>query len=521
MTKAEPIPGESGRSPSDVIKRLSSGWDAHSGLVEELIRHWKRVLDTNAEAVAIDTNIAYFSCSIDKIRLRGFANLHSLWLGGEGDVPFLWEWKARAYGPERAMLVLTLSEGAFFRADSAFPTRQGFLVLQPGEVEQLFLASEPHHFLAMLARKRLSRLRLNPFGILTSPDANMFFGRQNELNVLAQSESTSYALAGPGRIGKTSLIQQFKHNLQKDDTARHSRTRIIDFMNCDNLTPEGICQFLAIGINDGRRARELKPAKLDVFLQQQNEILKGPPELLLDEVDAVCNSTTFAFLAEAARNRRCRIVLCGKGVLYETMRDPDSILCRRLRRLQLPPLTEEEGQNLFTEPLQHLGLEISEPKRIVDEILKDTGRFPNLIQFYGGALVELAVAQNTDKITMELLDVIREDYETAQMFASPLFKLDETSEWIALALLHQPQTTFSEQDVRHVARREGLPLNEKDIGRICRELYINNILLWDHDSYHVVNRALSRYARKLGYFAPRLAELRKKGRRSADSRRNS
>jgi hypothetical protein len=363
-------------------------------------------------------------------------------------------------------------------------------------------------------------LRLNPFDILTSPDANMFFGRQVELEILTQSESISYALAGPGRIGKTSLIQQFKRNLLRDDSARHGRTVIVDFMNCDNLSAEGICQFLAISINDGRRARELTPAKIEGFLRKEAGIRKGPLELLLDEVDRVCASETFRYLAEATRNRYCRIVLCGKGELYEQMHEPESVLRRRLRFLRLPPLSEEEAQNLFTEPLRDLGFDLADPKRLIEEVLKDTGRFANLIQFYGGGLVELAVAQGTDKITMELLETIREDYETAQMFADPLFKLkDVTCEWIALALLHQSQTTFSEQEVRHVARREGLALNEKEISRVCRELYINNILLWDHDHYHIVNRALSRYARKLGYFAPRLAELRKQGGRYSDSKR--
>jgi GTPase SAR1 family protein len=420
------------------------------------------------------------------------------------------------------VLILALSQDAFRRADAAFPARHGCMVIPPEHVAGAFLAPEPLHFLITVVRKRLSKLRLNPFDILTAPDSNMFFGRQIELEILTQSESTSYAMAGPGRIGKTSLIQQFARNLRRDDRARHRRTVIVDFMNCDNLSAEGICQFLAISINDGRRARELKPAKIEGFLRKEAGIRGGPLELLLDEVDRVCTSETFRYLAEATRNKYCRIVLCGKGELYEQMNDLESVLRRRLRSFRLPPLSEEEAQNLFTEPLRDLGFELSEPKRLIEEVLKDTGRFANLIQFYGGGLVEQAVAQGTDKITMELLETIREDYETAQMFADPLLRLKNvTCEWIALALLHQQQTTFTEQDVRHVARREGLPLDEKEISRICRELYINNILLWDHDHYHIVNRALSRYARKLGYFAPRLAELRKQGGRYGDSRRTN
>jgi hypothetical protein len=370
--------------------------------------------------------------------------------------------------------------------------------------------TEPQYKLALFTRDRLPLLRLNPFGILRCPDDNMFFGRQSELDILMHSEMTSYAVAGPGRIGKTSLVQRFKRTLMKSDPIRAGRTVMIDFLSCEDNSADGITQFLATRIHDGSRARYLKPGLLEKFLAFEREFRGGPLELILDEVDGVCRSKPFAFLAEAARHGLCRLILCGKGVLYDTMHEQDNVLCARLRLLRLSPLGEEDATNLLCEPLRALGFEIADEEHLVAEVLQDTARMPHLIQFYGGALVE-AAANKASSINPDLLELIRHDFETAQTFAFPLAHLQsEIHELIALSLLHQHQTSFTEHEVWQIARREGLPLSEQAAAHICRDLYINNVLMWDRDHYQIANRAISRYARRLGYFAPRLAELRKR-----------
>jgi len=510
-------------SPIELISRLAPGWTSRAGLMEELIRCWRKAIEGTTEIIEIADDAAYFTCSVNHVRLRGFSELHCLLIGGSCErLEWLQNWKLRLVSPGRQIVVLALSIDAFLRSEPLFSARTGLLLLRPKEIETILTSPPEVDCFTMLARKYLSPRRLNPFGILSSPDANMFVGRQNELDILYQSENTSYAIAGPGRIGKTSLIQHFRRRLRTDDPARYSRSVMVDFMNCHSVVPEAICQFLAIHINDGRRARELKPSQLDSFLHFAQKARQGRIELLLDEVDRVCESETFMYLAEAAKNKLCRLVLCGKEVLYENMHNPKSIVYERLRLLRLPALAEEEAQVLLLEPLCDLGFTISDPKRLTEEILKDTGRFPHLIQFYGGALVDLATSRRTDQITLELLEAIRDDFETSQVFAGPVLNLqDEVTEWVALALLHQQQTSFSEADIRHVIRREGMPLDEKEVSRICRKLYINNILVWDRENYHIANRALSRCTRKLGYFTPRLAELRKTGVRSTKAKRTS
>jgi hypothetical protein len=522
MTESEgAVPSDHARStPGDLVQRLAGGWSAQAGLIDELVQFWRRTFAVGAEVIEIEEDVAYFQCSLDKIRLKGFSDLHCLLIGGEVGAQQLTKWKVRLSAPRRRILVSSLNDLAFLRAEPVFPAHQGFILLQPTEVVEVLRSASPEQSLKAIARKRLSPLRLNPFGILTVPEANMFFGRQAEVEILIQSEGASYAVAGPGRIGKTSLVHQFRRRLHINDPGRYSRTVYVDFMNCHETTDPGICQFLAIKINDGSRARSITPPQLDGFLRAERKLRQGPLELLLDEVDRVCESQTFRFLAEATKNEVCRLIMCGKGVLYENMHTPKSILCERLRLMRLSPLDEKEAQNLLLWPFEDLGIKVADPVYLVDEILKDTGRFPHLIQYFGGALVEALEEQRTDCVTNNMLDVIRENFETAQRFAGPILSLENpVSELIALALLHQTQTSFSETEIAHIARAEGLRVDEKEVSRICRELYINNVLLWEHDRYRIGNRAMSRYARKLGYFVPRLAELRKAAARGIDPRR--
>ena len=91
-------------------------------------------------------------------------------------------------------------------------------------------------------------------------------------------------------------------------------------------------------------------------------------ELLLDEVDGVCQSKAFEELAEAVRLGYCRVLLCGKGTLYHTMRQQETQFSKRLQLIRPEPLDPDSAARLLLEPLAELGFKPENPAVVREQV---------------------------------------------------------------------------------------------------------------------------------------------------------
>jgi hypothetical protein len=337
----------------------------------------------------------------------------------------------------------------------------------------------------------------------------MFFGRNDELNRLRNENATSFAVTGPGRIGKTSLITQYIETMirQKD---RRSRARFfISFYDCEDTTPEGIARFMAMSIHPSKRSHNIPASNIVKMLRRTRGLLGVPLELLLDEVDSVCRSEAFQYLGAAARLGLCRLILCGKGVLLKSVLDNHSLLECRLDVLKLEPLQEKPAQNLLLHPLKDLGFELIDQDKVVEEILRLTGRLPHLIQFCGKKLAEFSIVEKSDKISLEQVGKLKNDFITAQYFIKPLDDLDNPlARLIGLLLLKKKCKNMSVATVQALASAEHHNLQHKEALDLCNDLVINNVLAWDDGSFELSNEGLYYYALKLGYLDSALEDAR-------------
>jgi hypothetical protein len=198
-------------SGSEMINRLSGGWPPErGGVADDFMRLWFRKMQVACEDIAVEKNLASCNQAMDSVKLRNFSSVQVLLLGGAIKRKELLEWRERAMSSSvtSQLCVLAGTDVAFLEAEAVFPSGQENLVIEPEALAAILDSHEPVQVLKSLTRQRLSAYRLNPFGILRAPSSNMFAGRQHELGLLQHSNLISYALAGPGRIGKTSLVHQ-------------------------------------------------------------------------------------------------------------------------------------------------------------------------------------------------------------------------------------------------------------------------------------------------------------------------
>ena len=482
-----------------LIENLARGRQLNTGLAVDLVQRWKDKFRAHAEMKEVGENSLRFVVDLSEIRLRGMNETACLLLGGEGEAvtEALHAFRQKHAVSAGVPFVLAVSEAALAQAQAVLPAER-CLILNAPQVTQLLESAESRTLLTQWLREQIPLRRLVPYNHLLSVEGGMFFGRRQELERLHHDADVSFAVAGPGRIGKTSLVKQYKYELARARDPQSTRCVYIDFYHCRRF-PNDVARFLAMALESSRRSSEVTAAGLVDFLKYMAYRLGGRIDLLLDEVDEVCDSGAFDYLGEAAKHGHCRLILCGRGRLLKTMTQQSSSLAHRLDLMRLNPLDEESARTLLAAPLRDLGFELEEPERLFEQVFRLTGRLPNFMQFYARKLVELAIDERRNTLSAAQAEMLQWDFETAQFFISPLQDISsDRARFTAMMLLKDTRREFTPTQVCRLAAQHGLPLKDAEMLEICNELVIVNVLAWDRGVFRVANEALTEFARQLG-----------------------
>jgi hypothetical protein len=485
-----------------LIEALAKGWLAkYDAQANEFVHRWSDKLQTSAEVKSRANSSLRFTCDLSSIRLHGMTEVQCMLLGGEdaSTVQAAREFKQRIGDSGGLPFVLAASQYAWERARENLPPG-AYLLISPTELEELLKEQKPVAHLKELLRKQIPLRRLVPYNHLLSVEGGMFFGRRSESDKLYYENDVSFAIAGPGRIGKTSLVKQYLRRLIRLRDPQKPRTFLIDCYNCPK-DPNIVARFLAMKMDASRRSYDVTANKLLDFLQYQRFQHGGPLNLLLDEVDNVCQSEAFSVLGEAAKLGHCRLILIGKGELLNAMLHNETQLKQRLQLLRLSPLDETDARSLLLEPLTDLGFRIEDPDKLVERIFRLTGRLPHLMQFFAKRLTEVAIDEERSEISAAQVEMLKWDFETAHFFLSPLedkYLEDPEVRLIAFLLLKERPVDITPANVRSLARCWNLVFDEVHALKLCNELVIHNVLIWNRGAFQIANEALVDYARHFG-----------------------
>lgn len=485
-----------------LIENLAKGWLAsHGAHASEFVHRWGDKFQTGVEVKQQGTNFLRFTCDLSGIRLHGMTDVHCLLVGGEDAATLQALRELRQHTGDSGGLPFVLAASRYACEQARAMLSPGrHLLMSPEVLERLGNEQKPAAFLKELLRAQIPLQRLIPYSHLLSVEGGMFFGRRSESDKLYYESDVSFAVAGPGRIGKTSLVKQYLRRLTRDRDPQKTRTFYVDFYSCPK-DPNSVARFLAMKLDASRRSHEVSAGKLLDFLQYQRFQHGGPLNLLLDEVDGVCRSEAFSTLGEAAKLGHCRLVLIGKGELLDLMLYRETQLKQRLQLLRLNPLDESDARDLLLEPLTDLGFRIEAPDKLVDRVFSLTGRLPHLMQFFARRLAELAIEEKRNEISAAQAETLKWDYETALFFLSPLDEKvfgNPEARSLAYLLLKEPPAGINPAQVCSLLRRRDPAINELQALKLCNELVIQNILVWDRGGFQIANEALVEYARHFG-----------------------
>ncbi len=498
-------------SISDLMEGLRHGWQpSHSSVAQEFVRCWKERLGARVEIRVIGEDTVHFAAEMDNIRLRGMGEISCLLIRGSGSPVAIavQEFQTKFMIPGRVSLVLAVSDEGYKLAKHAFSCEH-CVVLHPRQIKELLDSTKPLEFLKQCVRQQIPRRWLIPFTILRPVNGVMFFGRRSELARLRLEENASFAIAGPGRIGKTSLLKQYRHELIRNGDPRMHRTFEISLYDCTNSSDREVARHIAMRIDPSRRSHKMTLEGLLHFLRTQRSLSAGPLELLLDEVDEVCSGSVFRLLELAARQGLVRLVIAGRGALLKEMLSETAPLAGRLELIRAEILDVESATELIRNPLSDLGFQIEGLHQFAEHAFQMTGRLPHLLQFCGKKLAELAIDEKRNVVSVGDLETLKWDFETAQYFTSPLTNLaDPQARLLALLLLKEDGREMTVSSMRELAAREGLMLSHARTFDLCNALVINNVLAWKRASFRIATSALVDYARELGFLSDATEEAR-------------
>jgi AAA+ ATPase superfamily predicted ATPase len=487
-----------------LLLRLPMGWSASSPILGELLNLWREAVGP-AHLTDSDSNYAEFTADLGKIKLRGMDDVRCLAISGRTRTHrhTVKAFIDRVKAPGQAILVLAPTPDEFSEAQRQLSGVSQCGLLGRADLGRVFAGPDDRSRFVIAAafRRYSSRLGLIPFSIDVAARPNMFFGRESELEWLAEEETTNFAITGPGKIGKTSLVKQYLHYLRR--SGKSSQTFYVDLHETLDRSATNWPSFVAKRLAGTSWSQTVTLESFPQFLKLfKSKILKGrTPTIILDEMDEVVSDSENVrqIIAAVEKQGLCRFIICGRAEVYKAVRNNSTGLGGRFRVIRLEPLEPRTAEKLLLEPLMDLGLALAEEKRSLEYVIEWTGRLPQLIQFYGQRLVESAVKSKVHEITHTQIEDLSHDFETKQYFLSPLDDLNRPfARLLTYCLLNDDNVTFSPAFVTGLLRKHELQIDAEEVRKVCDELVILNILAWENDTYRLANRAMRYYLSRSG-----------------------
>jgi len=489
-------------SPMDLCRRLAEGWttespDAPRELLARLRARWQGSVESECPRASAYRAVL----ELNQLHLLGTSALGCLVLGEganvEQEVTEFWQCHG---GPGRLAVILAATT-KIKEAAQKYVMPTGCLLLGDGELEDLLTHSQPIEVLKKHMRSQIPLRRLLPYDFMHPVAPNMFFGRRDILKRLHEEETKSFAIAGPGRIGKSSLLKQYHYELRRkprDDRRQH--LFLIDCYPYARFDADQLAQRLALHVSADSEANRVNASTLTRFLKRRSRDGDRPLELLLDEVDSVCLNTAFDELAEAVRSNYCRVVLCGRNNLYRLMKNGSHQFDNRLELIRPEPLDPESAKQLLLKPLSDLGITLEDQVAFLECVFDLSARLPHLIQYCANRLFQFAEADGSTAVTERYLQRLREEFVAMSHSMLPLEDLeDDVARLMALLWLQEGGGTVTVGLFQGLAKKHSLTLGASKALDICDQLWICNVLTWEHGVLALASPHLVKFVRQMDF----------------------
>jgi hypothetical protein len=417
----------------------------------------------------------------------------------EGDLDDLRHLLSEHFRHRFALLVLFSDELGLERArrmlDEKLRKVYAYDVIALGreDLQQIIVKKDPQRALRQLVLRNVDLIAVSPF--ITSgpvPD-NMFFGREQELREITEhTGTTSYALVGGRRVGKTSILQRL--DCVRLPAAGYS-TLYFDYQPYP--TSE---EFLRAAYQRWMKERLPNDSALPPFTDIVDHFAGDEPLIiLLDEIDrlamndAVEGSPLFSTFRALSQSGRCQFVICGERALSSKLRDADSPLFNFCNEMLIGMLDYRAVGELVTKPFKQLEIELVNEQELVQRIYAFSSGHPNVVQRLCQRLVEQLDERQTRQLTVKDVDIVVSDPKFQRDSRDIFWERATVLEKLTSLVMAEDQSCCSVDDVREALARHGVQASFRQVdGALERLVDLRSILRRTVEGYEFAVTAFPR-----------------------------
>ncbi|MCP4104853.1 MAG: ATP-binding protein [Desulfobacteraceae bacterium] len=347
-----------------------------------------------------------------------------------------------------------------------------FVTPDSRDMAELLLSPDPLESLARVIASQIDLTRISPYQPKSGLNReNVFFGRSQLLTHILQREPANYLLVGGRQIGKSTLLKEIKRRCIKDTeiichyTVLTGKDVISHMANALNLPPNAEIQTLLSHI------RQFSDTKRHLFLIDEAD--------MFIEAEAETGYKTLHLFRSLSEEGRCYFILAGFWSLYRIAAfDYHSPIKNFGETLQIGALEPNACWKLATIPMNHLNISY-ESDRLVETILKETGRRANLIAITCNEILKnLDMQERT--ISEKALEtaLYSEAMQTALAGWGNMSGKDESANRldriIICAGIHMEE--FTQKDILQLADKYQLPYEPEAVRHSLARLELSFIL---------------------------------------------
>ena len=331
------------------------------------------------------------------------------------------------------------------------------------DLQQIVVKKNPQRALRQLVLRNVDLITVSPFVTSGPVPDNMFFGREQELREIPEHASTtSYALVGGRRVGKTSILQ------------RLGRVRLPAvgystlYFDCQPYPTSE--EFLRVvyqrWVNEQLPGDSAPPAFTDIVDHFASD---EPLTILLDEIDRLAmndaaeGSPLFSTFRALSQSGRCQFVICGERALRSKLRDADSPLFNFCNEMLIGMLDYRAVEELVTKPFKQLEIELVKEQELVQRIYAFSSGHPNIVQRLCQRLVEQLNERQTRQLTIKDIDTVVSDPKFQRDSRDIFWERATVLEKLISLVMVEDQSCCSVDGVREALARHGVQANFRQV----------------------------------------------------------
>lgn len=266
------------------------------------------------------------------------------------------------------------------------------VLIEENDLKKLILSPQP---LQVFKQEILIR-QVKPSALLPyqtdGPVTTTFYGRHDEIGRIRRAKDQNFAIVGPRKIGKTSLLYQVKEKNLLLDT-------IGIYMNLEAPQDQNYTTFLQ---NMKEKIQEKRYKKITFnnqlphlprFIKEFGQASGKHLVFFLDEIDLLLrfdkknNYQLLKIFRSLSQEGYCQVILSGFEELFHAAKDLSSPLYNLCELIRLDHFTRNDALALISEPMESIGVRYHNPddRKL---ILQHTSCHPNLLQFFAQRLIK-------------------------------------------------------------------------------------------------------------------------------------